>query len=765
MPQSRAFDSERLEHWFERSLQAAAIVSEKDGSWVRANAAFRRLLGYGAEELAGRNWLDMLASEEQERRALQQVTARIRERGAEERLMVRFLDRAGNRIALFLQVERMPSPELEEDDLLLVQVENGPAAPGEENPFAYEDFLGHMMVSGRSPYLISISSADGHLEFVSPSVEPLLGYRPDEMIGRKRTDFYEGEEDATLLDRERAESGKLFLRRAKGKDGALFWVETSAHFLIDPSGRVDRVLTIGRDVTERIHLEEELRTNVTNYRLLSENAQDLISRHSVEEGTPFLYASPACRSLLGYEPEELIGMPSLALVHPDDLARVFHHLENRLETYGRRSIMYRYRRKDGAYIWLETSSRLVRDEQGDVKEIHAIARDVSATKRYMEEIEQLSYDYTMILNSVSEGIFGVNLEGNVTFLNPAGAAMLGIEADGVISQPQLSFLYHAAADGTALQADRSPVYRAMLYGEHFGRQEMILWKIDGTSFLAECQVTPILDNGKRKGAVVVFRDVTSEREIYQAKESAERADRAKAEFIAMMSHEIRTPMNGIIGMNRLLEETELTEEQRSYTEVIGQSADALLHILNEILDFSKIDAGKMSLACDPFDPRAALQQVVELFRGKAREKGLTLALEVEEAVPLVLYGDEGKLRQVVLNLVSNAVKFTEEGGIRIEVSFQSFANGTDALLEIGVCDSGIGIPEEKRNRLFQTFSQLHPSINRKYGGTGLGLAICKKLVLLMKGDIDYARSEGGGSEFRVKLPYRRMDDQYMPLRD
>ncbi|WP_438434837.1 PAS domain S-box protein [Gorillibacterium sp. sgz500922] len=754
-----------IDQLFQHGLLAMAVLSVKSGGWSRLSPAFCRLLDYTEGDLLSRRWNDLLAEEDRGRGELETLVRELRSQEQPSRRLELKLLRAGGepvRLSLVLTLHRAPEPEEEE---LLVQAQEVPAERRLlRERRRREAFLGLFMDSGSSPYLISVSSVDGVLEFVSPSVKKMLGHAPDEMIGRNREDFYHPDDRLPGGKPPGEESGITMLRRVRHKDGRYSWLETTTHLLRDKSGKIERVLAIGRDISDRIAMEEQLRESERNYRLLSEQAQDLISRHSLEPGAAFLYASPASLPLLGYRPEELIGVSSLSLVHPDDLPRVQGSLKDQLIGHkGSASIMYRYRRKDGEYLWLETSSRVVYGEDGKPLEINAIARDVSATKRYMEEIEQLSYDYTLILNTVSEGIFGVDLEGKITFLNPAGAAMLGIRADGVISQPDLSFIHQGG--GTPYGEPNSPLYRAIVGGEYPKRQEVILWKRDGSSFIAEYQATPIIDNGKRKGAVVVFRDITGELEIYRAMESAERAGRAKSEFIAIMSHEIRTPMNGIIGMNSLLLETELTEEQRSYAQIIEQSADALLRILNDILDFSKMEAGKMTLGCELFDPRELIENVMELFRGRAVEKRLELGLELDEVLPQALYGDESKLRQVLVNLVSNAVKFTERGGVRVGVCLKDCPNGLDYLLEFYVRDTGIGIPEGKKGLLFQSFSQLHPAINRKYGGTGLGLAICRQLVQLMGGDIDASSPEGGGTEFRFRLPYRLIEGELMPYRD
>ena len=757
-----------LEHLFGHGLLGIAVLSAEDGSWVRLSPAFCRLFGYTEEELARIRWSDLLAEEDRERGELSRLVRDLRmdpDNSCRSTLRMVGADRVTIWLSLAITIRPLPDSD---EEWLLIQAQDVTAEKRRQLERRRRDlFLGLFMDSGGSPYLISTSSAEGVLDFVSPSAKGLLGYLPEEMIGRNREEFYHPDDRANRrLHPDRDESGITSLRRVRHRDGHYTWLETTTLLLREESGRVERVMAIGRDISDRIAMEEQLRANERNYRLLSEQAQDFISRHSLAEGAPFLYASPASLPLLGYRPEELIGVPASSFAHPEDLPRILGFFKNQLVGAGSPgSIMYRYRHKDGHYIWLETSSRLVCGEDGKAQEINSIARDVTATKCYMEEIEQLSYDYTLILNAVSEGIFGVDLEGKITFLNPTGAAMFGIRADGVISQPNLAFMHQAGADSSPYGTADSPLYRAIVHGEYPKRQEVILWKMDGSSFIAEYQATPIIDNGKRKGAVVAFRDVTSEREIFRAKESAERADRAKSEFIAIMSHEIRTPMNGIIGMNSLLAETELTEEQRSYTQIIEQSAAALLRILNDILDFSKLEAGKMTLNCEPYDPRALLETVVELFQGRAREKRLDLQIAVDDVLPQALYGDESKLRQVLTNLVSNAVKFTEKGGVRVGISLWDSPNGLDYLLEFSVRDTGIGIPEGKKELLFQSFSQLHPAINRKYGGTGLGLSICKQLVQLMGGDIDAHSPEEGGTEFRFRLPYRLIEGELLPYRD
>ncbi len=359
-----------------------------------------------------------------------------------------------------------------------------------------------------------------------------------------------------------------------------------------------------------------------------------------------------------------------------------------------------------------------------------------------------------VVESMSDAVIVLDKYNRITDLNPAAQRLLGQTLSELVGQPAAQ-----VASAWPEQVER--------FRDATEAHEEIILAVDGTACYFDLHLSSLYhQRGSLTGRLIVLRDITERKQamaaMEQAMAAAEAANQAKSAFLAMMSHEIRTPMNAILGMTGLLLDTDLTSEQRDYTETVRSSSDALLTIINDILDFSKIEAGKLELERQAFDLRECVESALDLLAARATEKGLDLAYLLDEQVPAAVYGDVTRLRQIVVNLLSNAIKFTEKGEVVLSVEARQKDEDERANhqqpdeesfyeLYFAVRDTGIGISEEGKARLFRSFSQVDVSTTRRYGGTGLGLAISKRLAELMDGTMWVESQPGVGTTFHFTI--------------
>lgn len=375
----------------------------------------------------------------------------------------------------------------------------------------------------------------------------------------------------------------------------------------------------------------------------------------------------------------------------------------------------------------------------------------SILKTISADLTQSENRYKTVVNNVKEVLFSTNSEGKWLFLNPAWEEITGFS---ILESLGKDFSEYVHPDDLLLSKNSFvPLFNREI---DFCSYELRFLNKVGITRWMEVYATLTLDeSGEILGTTGILRDITGKREflteLIKAKEEAESATKAKSEFLATMSHEIRTPMNGVIGMTSLLLQTQLTDDQRDYAETIRLSGENLLTIINDILDFSKIESGKMELEIHPFDIRTSVEDVFDLLTPRAIEKKVDLFYTIDPSITNDIVGDLTRFRQILVNLVGNAIKFTERGEIFVSINEVTRLENNEVLLEFSVKDTGIGIPSAKLNNLFKPFSQVDASTSRKYGGTGLGLAICARLVEMMGGEIRVMSIPGEGSTFTFTI--------------
>ncbi len=548
---------------------------------------------------------------------------------------------------------------------------------------------------------------------------------------------------------------------ARRADGELREFEATATPSVESDGKRSGVLAVFRDVTDRRRVEEERQKFVS----LVEFSSDFIAMADL--GGRLLYINQAGRDLVRMRGAvDPLRMMLEEFVSEEDRPRFVESVwpETRAGGPWEGEIGLRDF-STGVAVPVHLSAFTIRDrESREALAFAVVARDISQRKRADEALQASEKRFRMLFERNLAGVYRSTLDGALLDCNEAFARILGYASPEEILSPMLDGFAsrervkaHRVTDFFHPSVDRAAYVARLSVTKALSNHENCLRRKDGAPVWVLENVT--LLEGENEGPDVLYGTVIdiSERrraaeELQKAKEAAEAASRAKGEFLANMSHEIRTPMNGIIGMTGLALDTALTPQQREYLQMVRDSAETLLSLIGDILDFSKIEAGKLEIEAVDFDLVAAVKNTVELVSVGARAKGIEVRWAVGEDVPAEINGDPVRFRQILTNLLGNAVKFTERGSVSVRVE-KTAAYAGRVFLKCLVSDTGIGIPMDKQDRLFRSFTQLDGSTTRRYGGTGLGLAITKQLVEMMGGEIWVESQEGAGSTFYWTLVF------------
>ncbi|MGB6166749.1 MAG: PAS domain S-box protein, partial [Geitlerinemataceae cyanobacterium] len=631
----------------------------------------------------------------------------------------------------------------------------------------------------------NISTGDA---FLSPVFKALLGYENDQI--ENTYDGWAGLVHPEDLDRTLAAvrshlNGKTpqytAEYRMRCKDGSYKWILARGIARRDKMGNPVQMVGSFQDISDRKTAETALRDSLARYRLLAENSSDLIATQTLDG--IYLYVSPTCQALLGYPATALTGRSIFEFLHPED-ADALQRLRSITGQFPSQFVQsYRMRRSDGTYIWLETTYQLSNHlEDRSTRLIVSISRDITDRKQaeiaivtLNQELERELIDrrsklkavnrlYRAAINSVQEVIFQTDKTGRWTFLSPAWEEITGFSIEESLNayffdfiyprrdQQRIDILFQDLIDGRREFIRYE--FRTPTQNSSFRWLEMFA-QIDADDDDTILGIYGTLnDVTDRKQAETLLKSRADEllkqqRQIELQNLQLQEAARIKSQFLATMSHELRTPLNAIMGVSQLLQtqmQGKLTQRQEDMVDRIFNNSRNLLEMLNEILDFSRLEVGSVEINPTSFEVGLFARLVTEELRSLAEKKNLTLNVNVTIGNSQII-SDRNALRRVLVNLIANAIKFTETGSVTVEVNDV----GTERVA-ITVTDTGIGIKPENVAQIFEAFHQVDRTLTRKYEGTGLGLAITKTLVDLMEGEISVESQVDRGSTFRVEIP-------------
>jgi PAS domain S-box-containing protein len=554
-------------------------------------------------------------------------------------------------------------------------------------------------------------------------------------------------------------------------DGSTEWLHWEIRPWMEDDGQIGGILIMSENVTERVLSREQVR----KLSLAVEQSPNGIQITNAVGGM-IEYVNEAFLNMTGYARDELIGhnpnIVSSGLTPATTYADLWRTLSDGQPWQGE----FINRRKNGEIFIEFARISPVRNEDGAVSHYLAIKDDITERKRIGQELDLYRHHLEdvvtmrtaelraaesklrLILESSADGLYGMDVDGSLTFINSAACQMLGYAPSELLGRGSHATFHHSYADGSVYPDHLCPAFSTVHDGVVRRTTDEVFWRADGSAFPVAYAVHPMMQDETIVGVVVSFSDITARIEADQAREAAlaeaQRLARLRRDFLANMSHEIRTPLNAVLGLAQIGRvERQLDRAQGLFSRILD-SGQALLEVVDDVLDFSKIEAGKVQAENAPLNLGAMVDRAVALVSHRAYEKGLRFRVEEAPGLPVSILGDSLRQTQVLGNLLSNAVKFTPTGGT-VVVSVDSV--GGKLLLRVS--DTGIGMTVEQIGRLFQPFEQADGSTTRHYGGSGLGLSICRHLVNLMDGEISVESTLGTGSLFTVRLPLEAVAEE------
>jgi PAS domain S-box-containing protein len=618
------------------------------------------------------------------------------------------------------------------------------------------------------------TTPEGRYIYANRRVAEMFGYdAPDDLL----ENISDIAADTYVDPRKRDELIKLLLEHGEvknfeaervRKDGSTFWTSSSIHVIADEDGNFRIFEGYSHDITARKLAENEARSI---RRRLTDIVEFLPDATFVVDAKRRIIAwNRAMERMSGVPKQDVLGKGDfeyalpfygerrpilIDLMFEDDpsVAEKYDNLRREDERLVGETFLPHLGDGQGAWVWATAS--VLFNEKGEVAGAIESIRDISVRKRAEFALKESEERLRAIFETARDVIYIKNADGRYIQINPAMERIFDMPASEIVRKDDAELFGRETAEIIA------GTDRRVLTGEVVEYEGLRV--ILGRERYYHVVKAPLRDRtGRIVGICGIARDVTERSEsmrlLTEAKEQAEAANQAKNEFLANMSHEIRTPLNGVLGMLQLIHTTELDSEQNEYVETAMNSGRSLLAIINDILDLSRMEAGAVVLEERPFDLRELIAQVAENFTFQAREKGLTLEHRVDEEIPTLLRGDDSRLRQILFNLVGNAMKFTEQGGVTIETyPIKHFRDGEEVMVGLSIADTGVGIDDDKLASIFEAFSQADGTYTRRFQGTGLGLTIVRKLALLLGGNVTVESEKDLGTTVYLSFRFRRAE--------
>jgi PAS domain S-box-containing protein len=607
---------------------------------------------------------------------------------------------------------------------------------------------------------------------VNPAFTRVLGWSEEELLDRPFLEFTHPEDvepTVRVIEKalKRGEKVVNFENRYLCKDGSYRWLNWVSH----PLPETGVTYAVARDVTDSKAAAEAIMRSEQRFRALFGGMRDAVFVHGfTDDGLPdrFEQVNQAACDRLGYEPEELLELSPLDINSPEAAATVTPEIAKVLRQSGEALFETVHVAGDGTRIPVEISAHTFEDRGRTM--VMSIARDVTERKQAEERLKTSENQLARIIDFMPDPTLVIDANGRVMAWNRAIEKLTGVPKEEMLGKADHEYAVPFYGEQRPLlvdlvlepDAELESRYAVLDRKEDIAVAETTVQGVDGGPRYLWGAATKLRDaSGSVFGAIECIRDITEiknkERDLEEAKRAAEAASHAKSEFLANMSHEIRTPLNGVLGMLQLLQTTRLDSEQQEYAQTAIQSSKRLTRLLSDILDLSRVEAGKLGVHAEPFDLAETVGQVAELFEPAARQAGLALRVQADPSIPRRLLGDAARLQQILGNLLGNAVKFTRKGEVTITVNSLPANRHDEYRALFSISDTGVGIEDDTLENLFEPFTQADEGFRREHQGAGLGLAICKRLVSLMGGNIAIASEVGKGTEVYFNVVFGTLD--------